>query len=229
MSGIVGHRGLLLADGFWSQVVSQLNFIGADGATTTTDDTGLRAWTFSGNAQIDTAVSDNGTSSLLLDGTGDYISTPDADALEADPGNMTVDVTFRAATTGTLMTVVSKRQSSGGAGWAIYKQADNTINFGSFSGPVISLTSSTTVATGSFYRVRVVRNGTGWTLSVNGSQQASGTQSSAPPTSTAGLFIGRDGTFNTTRDFNGWIGGFRMLKGVALPSNYTPVIPFPVG
>ena len=225
-----GHHGLLLGDGIWSAVVSQLNFIGADGATSTTDDTGLRAWTFSGNAQIDTAVNDNGTSSLLLDGTGDYITTPDADALEASPGNLTIDVSIRANTIGTLMTVASKRQITTGAGWAIYKNANNTVGFSSFAGPVINIASTTTVATGSFYRIRVTRSGTTWTLSINGTQEASGTESGTPPTSSVGVYIGRDGTFSTSRDFNGWIGGFRMIKGIALPSNYTPAaLPFPVG
>lgn len=211
----------------WPYVVSQLNFIGTDGSTSTTDDKG-RAWTFSGNAQIDTAVNDNGTSSLLLDGTGDYISTPDADALEVDTGDLTIDLSVRVAVTGTLMTAVSKRQVSTGAGWAIYRAANNRIQFSAYTGPAISLESTTTLATGAFYRIRVRRAGTVWSLSINGSQEASGTQSGAPSTSTVGLYIGRDGTFNTSRDFNGWIGGFRMVKGLALPSNYTPVaLPFP--
>lgn len=51
-----------------------LHFEGADAATTTTDDFG-NTWTFAGNAQIDNAQFKFGSTSLLLDGTGDYVET----------------------------------------------------------------------------------------------------------------------------------------------------------
>lgn len=52
-----------------------LNFNGSDGSTTFTDDTGNHTWSAGGNAQIDTAQSKWGTGSLLLDGSGDYITS----------------------------------------------------------------------------------------------------------------------------------------------------------
>jgi hypothetical protein len=56
-----------------------LPFDGLDGATSTTDLTGRHSpITFNGNAQLDTAYQAAGTASLLLDGTGDYLSIPDS-------------------------------------------------------------------------------------------------------------------------------------------------------
>jgi hypothetical protein len=53
---------------------SLINFEAANGSTTFLDDFG-NTWTPSGNAQITTAQSKFGTSSMLLDGTGDWISS----------------------------------------------------------------------------------------------------------------------------------------------------------
>lgn len=63
----------------WASRITLMHFDGADGSTTFTDQKGL-IWTPSGNAQIDTAQSVFGGASLLLDGSGDYLSTPDAAA-----------------------------------------------------------------------------------------------------------------------------------------------------
>lgn len=57
-----------------SVVLLHLN--GVDTSTTITDDgAGGATWTASGNAQLDTAQKQFGSASLLLDGTGDYISS----------------------------------------------------------------------------------------------------------------------------------------------------------
>jgi len=56
-----------------------LHLNGTDGATTTTDSSlSAHSFTFTGDAQLDTAVVKFGSAALLLDGTGDYISTGDS-------------------------------------------------------------------------------------------------------------------------------------------------------
>lgn len=57
----------------FASVVSLIHFPGEDGSTTITDVIGL-TWSTTGNVQIDTARSKWGGSSLLCDGTGDYIA-----------------------------------------------------------------------------------------------------------------------------------------------------------
>lgn len=55
-------------------------FNGADAANSFSDESGsaLGAFTFAADAQLDTAQLKFGTTSLLLDGTGDYVSLPDS-------------------------------------------------------------------------------------------------------------------------------------------------------
>lgn len=77
-----------------------LHFDGADGATSTVDATGRHSTiNFRGDAQLDTAQKKFGTSSLLLDGTGDYIDLPDSDDWDILGGAVTdewtVDFLFR--------------------------------------------------------------------------------------------------------------------------------------
>ena len=55
-----------------------VHFNGADAATTFPDFTGRHTWSANGNAQLDTAQKKYGASALLLDGTGDFISSPDS-------------------------------------------------------------------------------------------------------------------------------------------------------
>lgn len=67
-------------DNFYNQVVYLNHFDGTDGATTSPDESKyVNGQTFNGNAEIDTAQSVFGGASLLLDGTGDNVSAPDAD------------------------------------------------------------------------------------------------------------------------------------------------------
>lgn len=78
-------------DPHFANVVLLVGFDGTDGATTATDDSpSAHTLTFNGNAQLDTGVAPPfGTASLLLDGSGDYVSAPDS----AD-WHITGDVTF---------------------------------------------------------------------------------------------------------------------------------------
>lgn len=71
-----------------------LNFEGADASTTMLDNFG-NTWTAAGNAQIDTAQFKFGTSSLLLDGTGDYVKSTDFTSL--GDGSWEMSVWFRIA------------------------------------------------------------------------------------------------------------------------------------
>ncbi len=57
----------------FSSVVAQLDMAGTDGSTSFVDSTGLRTWTASGDAQIDTSL---GYNAALFDAAGDFVATP---------------------------------------------------------------------------------------------------------------------------------------------------------
>lgn len=67
-------------DPFFANVVALLHFDGADGSTAMDDViSGAASWTPSGDAQLDTADFQSSPSSLLLDGSGDWVERTDAD------------------------------------------------------------------------------------------------------------------------------------------------------
>lgn len=73
-----------------------LHLNGTDGATTSNDDSAfVHAISFFNGAQLDTAEFKFGTSSLLLDGSNDYISSPDDADWNFSTGDFTLDTWVR--------------------------------------------------------------------------------------------------------------------------------------
>ena len=95
-----------LAEGNDSFTKVLLHFDGADAATTITDDNAggsAHTWTAAANAQIDTAQFVFGGASLLIDGTGDYVSTPDHADFTLGSSDFAVEARARPATNGALL------------------------------------------------------------------------------------------------------------------------------
>lgn len=79
-------------DEHWTSVVLLAGFTGNEGSTTITDESSVaRSFTTVGDAQLDTAISKFGGSSLLLDGTGDYVTTADSNDFEFGTGSFTIE------------------------------------------------------------------------------------------------------------------------------------------
>jgi hypothetical protein len=79
-------------DPYWNDVSLLLHMDGSNGSTTFTDSSSnALTVTPSGDAQISTAQSKFGGSSLLLDGSGDYITTSASSALALGTGDFTVE------------------------------------------------------------------------------------------------------------------------------------------
>ncbi len=72
-----------------------------------------------GNAQLDTAVKRFGTASLLLDGTGDYVSIASQPDFEFGTGDFCIEVQVYPTTTGTYRTLFDLRSSAGDLGGII--------------------------------------------------------------------------------------------------------------
>lgn len=104
MSGIVGHRGLLMGsspppsgdDPYWSNVVLLLDGSSyADGSTPSGIDVTGKTATWTADAQIDTSQYKFGSSSIYLDGTNDRISFADSDDWYMGAGDFTVEAWVR--------------------------------------------------------------------------------------------------------------------------------------
>lgn len=86
-----------MSDKNFSSVQLLCGFNGADAATAFTDESSAaRVATFSGNAQLDTAIKKWGTAALLLDGNGDFLTFPDSSAWDLTNVDFTVEGWFYA-------------------------------------------------------------------------------------------------------------------------------------
>ena len=205
---------------------SLLHFDGVDASTTMTDESG-KIWTANGNAQIDTAQSKFGGASLLLDGTGDYIDTPDDVDFTVGSGNFTVEAWVRRATTGRMYILGQSDNAGTTASVSIWITFDvnNKIN-----GGVASTTNSYTIIKASantdsdWHHIALVRYSNTLSLYVDG-------ESVGTPIDLTGLTIndssykfsiGRLGEYASYL-FNGWIDEFRFSNGIArYTANFTP-------
>lgn len=90
---------------------------GVDATTAFTDISSVaRTITTVGNAQVDTAQSKFGGASLLLDGTGDYLSIADAADLELGSGDFTIEMWARPSSVSGLGTIIDKRATAAAFG-----------------------------------------------------------------------------------------------------------------
>ncbi|RPJ38983.1 MAG: hypothetical protein EHM35_03325, partial [Planctomycetaceae bacterium] len=144
-----------------------LPFFGADASTTITDVNGgghTHAWTAAGNAQIDTAQSVFGGSSLLLDGTGDWVTTADhAEDFTLGSSDWTVEAWVRPAVDGTLLYIAGQGDTTPTAATSSFilsRSAGNKIVAEVSDGAAFTtLTGTTDILAGVFYHVVLERLG----------------------------------------------------------------------
>jgi hypothetical protein len=218
-------------------VTSLLNFNGSNGATSTTDLAG-KAWTFYGDAKLSTAQKKYGTASLLLDGSGDYLTSPNsADFSTANADDITIACWVYYSAIGTKKAIATKRPSSGTVHeWQLGAEADGSLSFTAWnsSTAVVSFTGATNLPASAWHHVAVTRQGGVWRLFANGALDATAAQTEAPSASAAAVHIGRDPSrtsFGFDRDFNGYIDDMRVTKGLArytaafIPPTYELTMP----
>lgn len=220
-----------LEDPLSDNVVSLLHFNGVEGATSVYDEK-EKVWTTNGQAKISTAQSRFGGSSLLLDGSGDYLTTPSTSALTAAGVDFTVEAWVRPTASKTLMGLLTKRPSSSGSEFALFLDSGKlrAIGWGASGVTRVDITGLTPVPLNTWSHVALSVSGTTWRLFLDGVLDASGEASGAIQSSSETVYIGRDRT-NTARDFSGYIDELRWTTGAArYAANFTPPTnPFSLG
>lgn len=209
-----------------SNTIALLHFDGADAATTFTDENG-RTWTGAADAQLDTAQKKFGTASLLLDGTGDYIDTPDHADFAFGSGNFTIEMFIKKNVDDASLYLCGQGDAAASLGdlaWFINFNANNTIRGEMLSSTTEYPATSTGTITGtSWHHIALVRNGNTMTLYLDG--VADGTadvtgvtmvNSASKPT------IGRQGEYASVPYFNGWIDEVRISNVARYTGNFTP-------
>lgn len=222
--------GIVAIDPYWSNVVSLLEFEGADGSTTIVDAKG-KIWTAHGDARLSTARKVGGVSSLQLDGAGDYISTPYHADFDFGTGDFTIEwfqyintlkaispIDFRGGSASSPRPMLYNTFSPAGTDLFYYLNGANRIT-----------APSGTMVTATFQHCALCRVSGVTRLFVGGVQRGASYADAASYTN-AGVFIGRN-TATIDRDFNGNFDGWRVTKGVGrYASSFTPpTLPYPQG
>lgn len=216
MSGIVGHRGMLLnADGAPSSLVFDMEFEGANGSTTFTDNFG-KTIVRTGNPTISTAQFSTGTSSGLFPGGDDYLDVSAASTdFDFGTGDFAIDVDVRPATVSGIHMFVTTRAAVGSDPGFLFWQTGTQIRFlawGPAAGTTLVDITGGALALNTWSRARIQRVGTGFTLSQDGSSIGTATSSGAIAAPGNALRIGRDPTTGA-RNYNGYMDRLKIFKG----------------
>ena len=212
---------------------------GTNGSTTIVDSSSSpKAVTAVGDAQISTAQSKFGGSSLAFDGTGDYLTSAANSAFDLGSGDYTIELWVRLISASNYGGIVGKGQIGVVNSTAYSLEFDNTSNaislwignntppsFGSYV-----VTGTTNIRTSAVWtHLAVSRSGNNTRLFVNGTQEGSTYTTAYTIAAGNPLWIGGGFYAPTTNNINGYIDDLRITKGVArYTQNFTPpTAPFP--
>ena len=210
--------------------ILQLPFDGSNGATSTSDLSNQNHTVTVNGAQISSAQSKFGGTSLLLDGSNDYLSIGGSEwNSNLNSGDFTVEFWIRLDTLGDSR-IITNYNGSNGWGVAMWSGGGGTNYFDGYwyngSWQYIQYNhgsaSHTTPSVDTWYHLAFVRNGNNWSLYLNGTAENTRTVSGSITSSSLGnLQVGRrqDGV----QYVDGYIDDLRITKGLArYTSNFTP-------
>ena len=184
-----------------------------------------------GNAQVSTSIYKYGTGSIYLDGTGDWLLSPDNQTTAFGSGNFTVEGWIYLNNVSSTKGIIFGRGSNSFCLRVGQSYLGNVNGLGISRSGIADLEyCSFTFAISTWYHIAVVRSGTTIYFFVNGTQQTTqgsggGSYTFASPTS--GFYIGCNN--DTNEPYAGYIDEFRVTKGYArYTSNFTaPTSIFP--
>lgn len=175
-----------------------------------------------GNAQIDTAQYKFGGASVLFDGSGDYLSTPDSPDFDfdGDTGAFTIDARIRLATVSLNYQAIVTKGGSQSYGFYIKY---NQLHFQFYrEGWRTHTSSSANLEINTWYHVVIVFDITNNSIKMykDGIEVYSASETNDPIPDTTALLIGFD---TGAVYFDGWIDELRVSKGIARwTENFTP-------
>lgn len=180
---------------------------------------------------IGNIVTDGGPTgySCKFNGSSDYLSLPDNTALEPGSSDLTWEMWINTTNSTQYATLYSRTTASFATGmWSLMMNlasstaGDVGLYVADYSlvGPLLQ-TTGVNVRDGAWHHIAVVRNGSAWTLYVDGTSRATGTWAGSVVDIAGGPNIGRDQFYG--RYFNGYISNLRVVKGTAAyTSSFTP-------
>ena len=214
-----GANATHLKYGFDTYTKLVIHFDGADGATSYTAET-TQAVTFVGTSQLDTDQKIFGSSSLLLNGSSDYVTVPDSADWYFGSGSFTLDFWARFNSVDISKDLIGQYTDDYNRWGIYYSGGDKYLSVFSAAGGSNSMWYHTPFnpSVSNWYHIAVVRNGNAWNTYINGTSGTVntlelGSYSNNMPDVASELAIGCvDRTYNF---FSGWIDEVRVSKGVA--------------
>ncbi len=213
----ISADGSTVGDLYFPQTELLLPFEGTNGATTTSDlSNNNLSLGFGGTAQISTAQSKLGSSSLLLDGNSDYL-TFDLPTLSS---TFTVEFWFRASTLSGNRSMITNYGGSTTGWWIQYTNSYLKVGF---AGNNAHIASTTTLSTDTWYHVALSGSAGSYKLFLNGTQEGSTYTGSTQLAGRSEASIGALYSGGYTSLFHGYIDDMRVTSGAArYTSNFTP-------
>jgi hypothetical protein len=213
-------------DPYFANVSLLLHGDGTNGSTNIIDSSyNPKTITVAGNAQISTAQSKFGGSSIAFDGNGDYLSIPDNDDWDIS-GDYTVEFWARMPSQSTVNYTIGYFGTTaigGASGFALGHYQSTTIL--SLNGSITQ--SSAVLLTNTWQHIALVISGASAKVYVDGVSVISTT--SATTTTSTSFIVGNFGDLDANRYFNGYIDDLRITRGISrYNSSFTPPTqPFP--
>jgi hypothetical protein len=202
-----------------------LHFNGANGSTTITDSSpGAHGnATIVGNAQISTAQSKFGGSSLLLDGTGDWITFADHADYDFGSGAFTIDWWEYRQRSQSQNAAICRNTTATYMGFACGYDSPGTLQFYSASGAaawdIANGKSLGAVTLNTWNHFAIARSGNTFYAFKNGVQTDTWT-SSASLRAGGTLIVG---AYSGALTYQGYLDEVRLSKGIARwTANFTP-------
>ena len=191
------------------------------------DDYSLSDFETRGTAQVSTAQSRWGGSSILFNGTGNFLHSSMIQPITQFGADFTVELWVYFNSLSGTQTLFSTLTELNGQNIRIYKDTDNAIKYWSgISGNGAIRITGGTVATGQWYHIALSRSGSNSRLFING------VQSGSTFTDNAGYLAGIIGIGSygsatiVDQAINGYVQGVRITNGVA---RYTGTFTPPTG
>ena len=181
-----------------------------------------------GGAQISTAQSKWGGSSMYFDGTGDYLQSIPTPNLELGSGDYTVEcwINISAAASNGGIVGIGPVGGLTNTTWSIeFNGSANTLSVYIYNANISTfiINGTTNVKTSTWIHVALTRSGNNTRLFINGTQEGSTYTSGYTISAGNNLYVGGGFYAPSTRTITGYIQDLRITKGYArYTANFTP-------